>query len=301
MKKLNLFLILTLFGFGIAAETAYAVDPLNRAPDLAKRTIGAVSATGAAGLPGFNDGVRHNARLAIAPYAQVVPNDSYTFIGITHPSLATAHTSIGLVIEAMDMTFPADHSRNGAVPDTVLRAVAFTINAGETHRVFIVNDGHTTINSEKMGADTKTHLITTHGTENQFGNIRVTSVGTDPNRKTPDANRFEHSINAKSNYTEKFAAHATVPVGVYRYDNLNQLSMWGVVYQESNGAGFSLEFIGDMHDSSAAGTATQGHGRQYEGALCNTALGAAKCTQHPHSAGGILATSKGSGVGRGIN
>ena len=30
--------------------------------------------------------------------------------------------------------------------------------------------------------------------------------------------------------------------------------MWGVVYQSSNGAGFALEFIGDMHDSSAAGT-----------------------------------------------
>ena len=26
--------------------------------------------------------------------------------------------------------------------------------------------------------------------------------------------------------------------------------MWGVVYQSSNGAGFALEFIGDMHDSS---------------------------------------------------
>jgi hypothetical protein len=25
--------------------------------------------------------------------------------------------------------------------------------------------------------------------------------------------------------------------------------MWGVVYQTSNGAGFALEFVGDMHDS----------------------------------------------------
>jgi hypothetical protein len=295
MKKLNLFLILTLFGFGIAAEIAYAVEPLNRAPVVA--TSGRPSATD---LSHGTAGIRHNARLAIAPYAQVVPNDSYTFIGVTHPSLATAHTSIGLVIEAMDMTFPADHSRNGAVPDTVLRAVAFTINAGETHRVFIVNDGHTTINSEKMGADTKTHLITTHGTENQFGNIRVTSVGTDPNRKTPDKNRFEHSINAKSNYTEKFAAHATVPVGVYRYDNLNQLSMWGVVYQESNGAGFSLEFIGDMHDSSAAGTNVTHDSAKLTGASASAAAGVHGVV-HPHLATGILMVSPKAGVGRGIN
>jgi hypothetical protein len=33
------------------------------------------------------------------------------------------------------------------------------------------------------------------------------------------------------------------------WENLNQLSMWGVIYQEKSGAGFSMEFIGDMHDS----------------------------------------------------
>jgi len=31
--------------------------------------------------------------------------------------------------------------------------------------------------------------------------------------------------------------------------------MWGVVYQSANGAGFALEFVGDMHDSSVAGSA----------------------------------------------
>jgi len=30
--------------------------------------------------------------------------------------------------------------------------------------------------------------------------------------------------------------------------------MWGVVYQSANGAGFALEFVGDMHDSSVAGS-----------------------------------------------
>lgn len=35
--------------------------------------------------------------------------------------------------------------------------------------------------------------------------------------------------------------------------------MWGVVYQSSNGAGFALEFIGDLHDSSN-GTAEAGAG-----------------------------------------
>ena len=39
--------------------------------------------------------------------------------------------------------------------------------------------------------------------------------------------------------------------------------MWGVVYQSSNGAGFALEFIGDMHDSSAGGV--HGTGQEAEG------------------------------------
>jgi len=30
--------------------------------------------------------------------------------------------------------------------------------------------------------------------------------------------------------------------------------MWGVVYQTANGAGFALEFVGDMHDSSVSGS-----------------------------------------------
>jgi hypothetical protein len=41
--------------------------------------------------------------------------------------------------------------------------------------------------------------------------------------------------------------------GKNTYKNLAQLSMWGVVYMESNGAGFAMEFVGDMADSRIAG------------------------------------------------
>ena len=175
----------------------------------------------------------HNARIAIAPYAQVVANDSYTFIGISHPSLATAHTSIGLVVEAMNMT---------TVPNTAGgRAAIFTVSAGETHRVFVVNQSHATINGNNASfTDTQTHLITTTDAS-QFGNIKVTSVGTHPYGATLDVNR-------PGRYSD--TSTGVRAVSIQRYDGLNQLSMWGVVYQESNGAGFAMEFIGDMHDSS---------------------------------------------------
>ena len=218
MKKINLFLVLTMLGFGLLVQNAQA---------------GALSAV--PNLPAVATGPEHNARIAIAPYAQVVANDSYTFIGISHPSLATAHTSIGLVVEAMNMT---------TVPNTAGgRAAIFTVSAGETHRVFVVNQSHATINGNNASfTDTQTHLITTTDAS-QFGNIKVTSVGTHPYGATMDNNR-----------PGAYSYTSTVPCAgcIQRYDGLNQLSMWGVVYQESNGAGFAMEFIGDMHDSTAS-------------------------------------------------
>jgi hypothetical protein len=218
MKKISLFLMLSILGFGLMVQTAQAAD-LTSAPNLYDQSI-----TG----PNFN------ARFAIAPYAQVVPDSSYTFIGITHPSLATAHTSIGVVVEALDMT---------TVPNNAAgQAAVFTVSAGQTHRVFVVNQSHSTINSSNsLFTDTQTHLITTADTS-QFGNIKVTGVGTHPTITTTTASRPGDYADAGN--------------GLSRWDNVSQLSMWGVVYQTSNGAGFALEFIGDMHDSSIAGSHT---------------------------------------------
>ncbi len=247
MKKLILFLMLVMLGFGVPIQTAHAVDatPLTEAPI-------------PQGVEGF-----YNARFAIAPYAQVVPNASYTFIGISHPSLATAHTSIGVAVEAMDMT---------TVPNNAAgRAAVFTVHAGTTHRVFIVNQDHASINVGNTAfADDKTHLITTSN-ESQFGNIKVTGIGTAPTTSTTN----EHRVGGV--YRE------ATPNSLERLDNVSQLSMWGVVYQTSNGAGFALEFIGDMHDSNSGGSS---------GAVVGS----------PHiSSGHSFDSTQSVGVGRGIN
>ena len=207
--------MLIMLGFGMAVvQTAHA--EITSSPLVAGGTGGT--------------GPSWNARIAIAPYAQVVADDSYTFIGISHPSLATAHTSIGVVVEAMDMT---------TVPNTSAgRAAVFTVSAGETHRVFIVNQSHATINLNNSSfTDTQTHLITTSDAS-QFGNVRVIGLGTNPSIITPTTNRPGAYTSGSLN----------------RFDNIAQLSMWGVVYQSANGAGFALEFVGDMHDSSVAGS-----------------------------------------------
>ena len=218
-----------MLGFGMmAVQTAQAAD-ITQAP--CEAGVGMTGADNDGGNCGI--GAQWNNRIAIAPYAQVVADDSYTFIGITHPSLATSHTSIGVVVEALDMV---------TIPNTPAgRAAVFTVSAGETHRVFVVNQSHSTINLNNSSfTDTQTHLITTSDAS-QFGNIRVWGIGTDPSNQSLDANR--------PGWYTGTAANADV----YRFDNISQLSMWGVVYQSSNGAGFALEFVGDMHDSSLSG------------------------------------------------
>ena len=229
MKKLSLFLMLVMLGFGIMVPhtTQAATASLTTAP--CEGTPGGTNARSAdGGTCGL--GPEWNARIAVAPYAQVVGGNSYTFIGITHPSLATSHTSIGLVVEALGMT---------TVPNTKTgRAAVFTVDAGTTHRVFIVNQSHPTINlANSAFTDTKTHLITTTDAGN-FGSVKVWSVGTSPELATPTTDR----------------PGAYTGGSLTRLDNVSQVSMWGVVYQTSNGAGFAMEFVGDMHDSTVGGS-----------------------------------------------
>ena len=247
MKKSNLFLMLVMLGFGVMnVQTAEAAGTttITDAP-----CEGVTTATGARPFLDHSNcdvGPQWNARIAIAPYAQVVADDSYTFIGISHPSLASAHTSIGVVVEALDMV---------TVPNTAAgRAAVFTVSAGETHRVFVVNQSHATINLNNSSfTDTQTHLITTSDAS-QFGNIKVWGIHTHPTDAVLDTKR-------PGRYTDT-GVSATAS-SVLRHDNVSQLSMWGVVYQTSNGAGFALEFIGDMHDSNAGGSGiimeAQGH------------------------------------------
>ena len=157
-------------------------------------------------------------RVVISPYAQAVPNDSYPFISVSHPSLDTALTQIGVGLEVIGMT-PLVNNAAG-------RAVIFTVDAGETHRIFVANVSHSTVNSTIV--DSKTHLIFTVDSA-QFGNIRAVGLNEDP-------------------------ASSTVVNGVRKFSNLSQLDFWGVVYIESSGTGFSMEFLGDAHDSTVGRT-----------------------------------------------
>ena len=179
------------------------------------------------------------ARVVISPYAQAVPNNSYTFISVSHPSLDSALTQIGVGLEIVGMSTVPDSSAG--------RSLIFTIDAGETHRIFVANNSHSTITTAIK--NTRTHLIITQDT-GQFGNIRAVGINVDPRT-------------------------ATVVKGIRKFDNLSQLDFWGVVYVESSGTGFPMEFIGDAHDSTI--------GRNFDASII----------------GGV--SGKSTGVARGVN
>ena len=180
---------------------------------------------------------RNSSELAVSPYAQAVPNDSYTFIGISHPSMNSASSAIGVAVEVIGMTTTSNNAAG--------RAQIFTVDAGETHRVFVVNQSHATINSSNASfTDSRTHIIPTVDSA-QFGSIRVTTVAEDPNR----------AVTVNSNKT---------------FENLAQLSMWGIIYVESSGSGFAMEFIGDMQDSRIVGNLGQLISGGCGSALCST-------------------------------
>ena len=183
---------------------------------------------------------RDSSEVAISPYAQAVPNDSYTFIGISHPSMDSASSAIGVAVEVIGMTTTSNNAAG--------RAAIFTVDAGETHRVFVVNQSHATINSSNASfTDARTHIIPTVDSA-QFGSVRVTTVASDP----------DTAVTVGTNKT---------------FENLTQLSMWGVVYVESSGSGFAMEFVGDMQDSRIVGNLGQlisgGRGTGATGGMSN--------------------------------
>ncbi len=154
-------------------------------------------------------------RSAISPYMQTDANSTYTFVGVTHPSLNTAATQIGLTIATIGL--------EGATPSTT-----FTISAGETYRIFVVSTNHSTVNSSTVTGDRVLFLSTTTGTSTS-GQLIFTA-------NTSDA--IVPSPLRSASSPRKFA-------------NLNQLSIWGAIVIPASQTGFAMEFIGDSHDSAA--------------------------------------------------
>ena len=168
-----------------------------------------------------------NSSRIVSPYWQS-DSGSYSFIAVSHTSLSGMASQIGLTFNAITN----DQSAFGT-------AVTFTIDAGTTQRIFIARTGHSTVNSTTI----PTGNFITGTTDFEHGQIRIDPIATSPTT-------VSQSLGILSGDG---------------YRDATMLSFWGAVIVESNTTGFAMEFIGDMHDSAAAGTLNSAEGVDVSG------------------------------------
>ena len=144
---------------------------------------------------------------------------SYSFISVSHSSLSGLASQIGLVVNAIQSDLTAFGT-----------AVTFTISAGSTQRIFIARTNHPSLSPAEI--PTASFII---GTSNfKHGHIRVDPVASNP----------EISINPEITFLQS-------NLELRGFKDVTMLNYWGAIVIESNTTGFAMEFIGDMHDSSA--------------------------------------------------
>ena len=169
--------------------------------------------------PSFNNAwAIENKSRVISSYWQS-DSASYSFISVSHSSLTGLASQIGLVVNAIQSDLTAFGT-----------AVTFTISAGSTQRIFIARTNHPSLSAAEI--PTASFII---GTSNfKHGHIRVDPVASNP----------EISINPAIVFLES-------NLELRGFKDVTMLNYWGAIVIESNTTGFAMEFIGDMHDSSA--------------------------------------------------
>ena len=154
----------------------------------------------------------------IAPYWQS-DSTSYSFIAVTHPSLSTMASQIGVKINAL---------KNDST--TFTTAASFTISSGATERVFIVRTGHSIINPTIIPSG----IFIAGTTDYAYGSITIEPIATHP-LIIPDKA-------SSDGYTGRGNNEG--------YRDVTMLSYFGAIVFDAATTGFAMEFIGDTHDSS---------------------------------------------------
>ncbi len=147
----------------------------------------------------------------VSPYWQ---SDSsvYTFMAVSHPSLTGMNAQIGMSVHAV----LNDRS-------ALFGSTEFTLNRGDTRRLFIAGFDNPVINS--------------------------TTIVNEPLISGPSgAYHGQLVINNK-------ASHPNVETGNDEgYQDIRMMSFWGAIVIQGTNTGFAMEFIGDNQDSRAVNT-----------------------------------------------
>jgi len=154
-----------------------------------------------------------NRHIVISPYWQS-DSSSYTFIAVSHPSLSSMASQIGLELNAIQSNLSEFNT-----------AVSLTISAGKTERVFIVRTGHSIVNSTIIPSG----FFIVGTTNYKYGNIIIRNVASHPFNRA--------------------GGPAGTPSDGSGYRDVTMLSFFGGIVFDGTTTGFAMEFIGDTQDS----------------------------------------------------
>ncbi len=154
--------------------------------------------------------------VVVSPYWQA-DGATYTFIGVSHPSLQDLSSRVGVRAQAV--------TSSGTLVNS---ALAFTVNSGETQKVFVVHSNHPFINPFGL-EDSK--FVITDPESSRHGQLLFSPIASDPNHLLGNGDSKGRG-----------------------YPDITQLQFWGAVVVQDTSTGFAMEFIGDNQDSQALHT-----------------------------------------------
>ncbi len=167
---------------------------------------------------------RDKGKRVLSPYWQSGPG-IYTFVAVSHPSLSGMNSQIGV-----EMLAVADEG--AGLFSLPLR---FTIDSNATKNIFIAGTNHSFLNPDSI--PTALFMIGTAGDKSGFLSIQ------------PVASAPEKFLGVAGSRSRGFP-------------DTNALVYWGAVVVQNSSTGFAMEFIGDLHDSTAF---SPGQGASFSG------------------------------------
>ena len=153
----------------------------------------------------------------ISPYWQA-DADSYTFIGVSHPSLTGSASQIGVRVTALASGGGVAISSGPAAG-----VIDFTVSFGQVQRVFIVSTNHATLSTTYF----PTGNFISASTNASYGTVSMSPKASNPTVQAPGTSGLNGN-------------------GIRI---LSMLNVWGAVIMPSSNAGFAMEFTGDIHTS----------------------------------------------------
>ncbi len=150
----------------------------------------------------------------VSPYWQL-DSASYTFIGISHPSLSRMSSRIGVRVKV--------RLKSG---ELLQQPLEFTIRSNQTQRLFIVQSNHPFLNPVTLP---NALFLLGDSTASKSGNLKFQSLASNP----------DQPLNGTL-----ISGHA----------DISMLNFWGAVVVQATSTGFAMEFVGDNKDSRAFNT-----------------------------------------------